>query len=85
MAAIEHSIILHEAAVMLSADECRLLEPVIGREISRVRKHFENLKDILDGGEATERQQTLCMLSEERLEALLRIHRVIDTFNQKKI
>lgn len=85
MASVEYSPTLHGSVAVLSGYECLLLEPIISKEIDRVRKMYDKYLDIIESGEATERQTTICMKYEERLNSFLDIHRVIDSFNNRKI
>lgn len=56
--------------VCLSAVECRLLLPEMKASLKRETKRYEKYKDIHEGGEATERQQTLLFEAEEKVQAL---------------
>lgn len=49
----------------LSASECKSLLPVVEKVLAKAEKRYEHFRDVMDGGEATTRQQTLYMEAEE--------------------
>lgn len=54
----------------LSASECKSLLPVVEKVLSKAEKRYEHFRDVMEGGEATTRQQTLYMEAEENKENL---------------
>lgn len=49
----------------LSASECKSLLPVVEKVLAKAEKRYEHFRDVMDGGEATNRQQTLFFEAEE--------------------
>lgn len=49
----------------LTASECKSLLPVVEKVLAKAEKRYEHFRDVMDGGEATTRQQTLYMEAEE--------------------
>ena len=54
----------------LSASECKSLLPVVEKVLSKAEKRYEHFRYVMEGGEATTRQQTLYMEAEENKENL---------------
>lgn len=59
--------------VCLNGGECKSMLPVVDKMVEKARKRYEHFRDVMDGGEATTRQQTLYMEAEEDYENLQHI------------
>ena len=66
MAHLEYSTVLKETGLVLDKSEAEVLIPILLRARSKESAHVERLQDILDSGDATERQQTQLMRHEEK-------------------
>ena len=73
MAHIEYSNIIHGAFLALSKDEAKMIIPLLRRRLVAEQRMVEKFQDILESGDASERQQTLLMQHEERVEMILGI------------
>lgn len=56
--------------VCLNISECKTFLPVVEKLLAKAQKRYNHYRDVMDGGEATTRQQTLYMEAEENLEHL---------------
>ena len=68
MAHLEFSSVIRESGLVLTKDEAKILLPILKRAVKIERGHVEHYQDILDGGDATDRQQDLLMKHEEKEE-----------------
>ena len=66
MAHLEYSTVLKETGLVLDKSEAKVLCPILLRARSKEFAHIDRLQDILDSGDATERQQTQLMKHEEK-------------------
>ena len=70
MSHFEHSTKLGYAALVLSDNDVKVLLPIVRRALRIEQNAVDRYKDILDGGDATERQQTCLMKHMEQESAL---------------
>lgn len=56
--------------VCLNISECKTFLSVVEKLLVKAQKRYNHYRDVMDGGEATTRQQTLYMEAEENLEHL---------------
>jgi hypothetical protein len=70
MAHIEHSTKLGYAGLVLSDNDVKVLLPIVRRALRIEQNAVYRYKDILDGGDATERQQTCLMKHMDKESAL---------------
>ena len=54
----------------LNISECKTFLSVVEKLLVKAQKRYNHYRDVMDGGEATTRQQTLYMEAEENLEHL---------------
>ena len=66
--------------VCLNISECKTFLSVVEKLLVKAQKRYNHYRDVMDGGEATTRQQTLYMEAEENLENLESVKRTILTF-----
>lgn len=59
-----------EVTVCLTAEECKLLQPMVKKAYKQAAAKFEKYQDIHESGEATERQVTLMIEYYDKKEAL---------------
>lgn len=74
MAHLEISTVLREAGLVLSKEEAKILLPAIKHALNVEDAHIGRYQDILEGGEATDRQQTLLVKHQEKRETLRTIY-----------
>lgn len=70
MAHIEHSVKLQTAGLVLSESDCKAIAPILRRAKKHADALAEKYKDIIAGGEATDRQQTLAWKYDTNAEML---------------
>jgi hypothetical protein len=70
MSHFEHSTKLGYAGLVLSDNDVKVLLPIVRRALRIEQNAVDRYKDILDGGDATERQQTCLMKHMEQESAL---------------
>lgn len=68
MAHIEHSVILQRSGVVLSRTDCAFLLPFLKKNLQKENAMVDKYEDILEGGEATERQTDLLLKYRGRVE-----------------
>ena len=73
MAHLEFSSVIRESGLVLTKDEAKILLPILKRAVKIERGHVEHYQDILEGGDATDRQQDLLMKHEEKEEKLSQV------------
>lgn len=54
----------------LTKDDCKLIYKTVCKVEARKKTRYEKYKDIQDGGEATERQQTLLFKAQDEWDAV---------------
>ena len=74
-----------QAVVCLDKDDCALIEGAVRRQLGIIEKRVERHRDIIEGGEATNRQQTVYMNAVDKLESLREIYRCIREKQHKEI
>lgn len=60
----------YELTLCLTAKECRLLLPLMNRALKSAEKRREKYRDILEGGEATTRQQDCFFDADDKVDTL---------------
>ena len=70
MAHIEHSFLLGDNGLMLSKDDAKILFTVAKKALSSAEKMYDKYQDILDGGEATDKEQDKYAEAEYRVRCL---------------
>lgn len=68
----------HSYMFLLSPPEAKMLAGLLQKTRRELEKKIEKYRDIMDGGEATDRQQSILFDSEEQLEVVEQfIHMVL--------
>lgn len=67
-----------ENVLQLSEQEAYALARILGKTLKDYRKKLERLQDIHDSGEATERQETLLMQTEENVILIERFINIVE-------
>ena len=70
MAAIEYSLTLYDTCLVLTPAEARRILPLVLKETARAREKKDYYQDVIEGGYATRKEETLCMKYEESFIAL---------------
>ena len=68
----------YEITVCMTKEECKILLPFFQKAYKSVKSKYEKYNDIHNGGEATEREETLLMKYSEQLERLESVLSSID-------
>lgn len=66
--------------VCLDLKECEMIMDAVGKSVGRRLKSYEYYKDILEGGEATSKQEDKYAEAEENFDAILSVHETICRF-----
>ena len=74
MSHFEHSTKLGYAGLVLNNYDVELLLPIVRRALRKEQKAVDHFTDIMDGGEATEYQQTCLMKHQDKESDLLGIY-----------
>ena len=80
MAEIEYSHLLEGYTICLTKDEARLIEPIIEAREKREQAMADKYQDIIDGGDATDRQTTLQEKHDENARTLRALNKIIYSF-----
>ena len=66
--------------VCLDAKECEMIMDAVGKSVGRRLKTYNYYKDLVDGGEATTKQQDKLVEAEENFDAIVNVHAVISEY-----
>ena len=74
-----------QTVVCLDKDDCALVDGAVRRQLGILKKRVERHRDIIEGGEASSRQQTIYMNAVDKLESLQEIYRCIREKQRKEV
>lgn len=70
--------------VCLDLKECEMLIDAIGKSVSRRLRTYEYYKDVVEGGEATEKQQDKYFEAQENYETIISVHETVMSYIKAK-